>query len=149
MARFAPAPRLRRTGTHQTERSGEQKEREFFGGGNFCLPLLSATAKFRISLYKMHRLFIIFDFWCSIKVVEGKYNQHFNSTTILVCQTLQKHLENLGRGKGLSQEKLARLTDVANNTIIKIEAGKNQNPTLDILKKIASALEINVDELIK
>jgi len=51
--------------------------------------------------------------------------------------------------KGLSQEKLARLADVANNTIIKIEAGKNQNPTLDTLKKIAKALEISVDDLIK
>ena len=51
--------------------------------------------------------------------------------------------------KGLSQEKLARMADVANNTIIKIEAGKNQNPTLDTLKKIAKALEVSVDELIK
>ena len=42
-----------------------------------------------------------------------------------------------------------RLADVANNTIIKIEAGKNQNPTLDTLKKIAKALEISVDDLIK
>jgi len=29
---------------------------------------------------------------------------------------------------GLSQEKLARLADVSNNTIINIEAGKQQNP---------------------
>jgi len=50
---------------------------------------------------------------------------------------------------GLSQEKLARLADVANNTIIKIEAGKNQNPTLDTLKKIAKALEVSIDELTK
>ena len=52
------------------------------------------------------------------------------------------------KGKRLSQEKLARLADVANNTIIKIEAGKNQNPTLDTLKKIAKALEVSVDNLI-
>jgi len=51
--------------------------------------------------------------------------------------------------KGLSQEKLARLSDVANNTIVKIEAGKNKNPTLETLKKIAKALDISVDELIK
>ena len=51
--------------------------------------------------------------------------------------------------KGLSQEKLARLADVANNTVIKIEAGKNQNPTLYTLKKIAKALEVSVDVLIK
>jgi len=44
---------------------------------------------------------------------------------------------------------LARLSDVANNTIIKIEAGKNQNPTLNTLKKISKALEVSVDELIQ
>ena len=49
--------------------------------------------------------------------------------------------------KGLSQEKLARIADVANNTIIKIEAGKNQNPTLDTLKKIAKALGVGIDDL--
>ena len=49
--------------------------------------------------------------------------------------------------KGLSQEKLARLADVANNTIIKIEGGKNQNPTFDTLKKIAKALDISIDDL--
>jgi len=32
---------------------------------------------------------------------------------------------------------------------MKIEAGKNQNPTLDTLKKIAKTLEVSVDELIK
>jgi len=54
----------------------------------------------------------------------------------------------LREAKGLSQEKLARLADVANNTIIKIEGGKNQNPTLDTLKKIAKALEVGVDDFI-
>jgi transcriptional regulator with XRE-family HTH domain len=57
-------------------------------------------------------------------------------------------LKKLREKKGLSQEKLARLSDVANNTIVKIEAGKNQNPTLDTLKKIAKTLSISVDELI-
>lgn len=57
-------------------------------------------------------------------------------------------MKKLRESKGLSQEKLARLSDVANNTIVKIEAGKNQNPTLDTLKKIAKALTISIDELI-
>ena len=61
---------------------------------------------------------------------------------------IQKTLRKLREEKGLSQEKLARLSDVANNTIIKIEGGKNQNPTLDTLKKISKALEISVDDLI-
>ena len=41
------------------------------------------------------------------------------------------------------------MADVANNTIIKIEAGKNQNPTLETLKKIAKVLEVSVDKLIQ
>jgi transcriptional regulator with XRE-family HTH domain len=48
---------------------------------------------------------------------------------------ITKNLRKLREAKGLSQEKLARLADVANNTIIKIEAGKNQNPTLETFKK--------------
>ena len=54
------------------------------------------------------------------------------------------------RGKtGLSQEKLARLADVSNNTIINIEAGKQDNPTIETLKKIAKALNIPIEDLIK
>jgi len=49
--------------------------------------------------------------------------------------------------KGLSQYRLAKLADVANNTIIKIEQGENINPTLATLKKIAEVLGFNLDEL--
>ena len=53
------------------------------------------------------------------------------------------------RGKaGLSQEKLARLADVSNNTVINIERGENRNPTTATLKKIAKALSISVDKLL-
>ncbi|PIT94025.1 hypothetical protein COU00_01220 [Candidatus Falkowbacteria bacterium CG10_big_fil_rev_8_21_14_0_10_43_11] len=38
---------------------------------------------------------------------------------------ITKNLRKMRKAKGLFQEKLARLSDVANNTIIKIEAGKN------------------------
>lgn len=61
--------------------------------------------------------------------------------------TITKNLRKLRETKGLSQEKLARLSDVANNTIVKIEAGKNQNPTLETLQKIAKALDVSIDEL--
>lgn len=50
---------------------------------------------------------------------------------------------------GLSQEKLARLADVSNNTIINIEAGKQQNTTVETLKKIAKALNVPIEDLIK
>jgi len=61
---------------------------------------------------------------------------------------IANNLRKLRKTKGLSQERLARLANVANNTIVKIEAGKNKNPTLDTLKKIAKVLEVSVDELI-
>ena len=63
-------------------------------------------------------------------------------------QNLAKNIERLRKAKGLSQEKLARLADVDNNTLIKMESGENQNPTLDTLKKVAKALGVSVDDLI-
>jgi len=62
---------------------------------------------------------------------------------------LGQNLKKLRDKKGLSQDRLAKLADVANNTIIKIEQGENENPTLETLRKIAKALEISVDELIE
>ncbi|MBU0722308.1 helix-turn-helix domain-containing protein [Patescibacteria group bacterium] len=62
---------------------------------------------------------------------------------------IAKTVKRLRKKTGLSQEKLARLADVSNNTIINIEAGKQNNPTIETLKKIAKALEVGVDELIK
>jgi putative transcriptional regulator len=62
---------------------------------------------------------------------------------------ISKAVRQLREKMGLSQEKLARLADVSNNTIVNIEAGKQDNPTIETLKKIAKALEIGVDDLIK
>lgn len=62
-----------------------------------------------------------------------------------ISKTVKRFREKIG----LSQEKLARLADVSNNTIINIEAGKQDNPTIETLKKIAKALEVGVDDLIK
>ena len=64
-------------------------------------------------------------------------------------QNLANNIKKLREAKGLSQEKLARLADVANNTLIKMESGENQNPTLNSLKKVAKALEVSVDDIIK
>ena len=60
---------------------------------------------------------------------------------------LARNLKKLREKKGLSQHRLAKLADVANNTIIKIEQGENINPTLATLKKIAEALGVSLDEL--
>jgi len=64
-------------------------------------------------------------------------------------QNLANNIKKLREAKGLSQEKLARLADVANNTLIKMESGENKNPTLETLKKVAKAFGVSVDDLIK
>ena len=62
---------------------------------------------------------------------------------------LSKTVKRLREKMGISQEKLARLADVSNNTIINIEAGKQGNPTIETLKKIAKALNAPIEDLIK
>lgn len=64
-------------------------------------------------------------------------------------QNLANNIKKLREAKGLSQEKLARLADVANNTLIKMESGENRNPTLVTLKKVAKAFGVSVDDLIR
>ncbi|MFH1956703.1 MAG: helix-turn-helix transcriptional regulator [Patescibacteria group bacterium] len=63
-------------------------------------------------------------------------------------KNLANNIMRLRKQKDISQEKLARLSDVANNTIIKMESGENDNPTLETLRKVAKALDVSVDELI-
>lgn len=62
---------------------------------------------------------------------------------------IAKTVKRLREKAGLSQEKLARLADVSNNTLINIEAGKQDNPTIETLKKIAGALNTPIENLIK
>ncbi len=62
---------------------------------------------------------------------------------------LAKTVKRLREKMEISQEKLARLADVSNNTIINIEAGKQNNPTIGTLRKIANALNAPMEDLIK
>jgi len=62
---------------------------------------------------------------------------------------ISENLKKLRDKKGYSLEKVARLADLSLNTIVKIENGVNQNPTIETLTKIAKALEIPIEDLIK
>lgn len=63
--------------------------------------------------------------------------------------TIAKNIKKYRKEKGLSQDKLARLADVSHATIIKIESGGIQSPTIDTVQKIAKALGISLDDLMK
>ncbi|NCN25418.1 DNA-binding protein [Candidatus Falkowbacteria bacterium CG10_big_fil_rev_8_21_14_0_10_37_14] len=62
---------------------------------------------------------------------------------------ISDNLKKLRAKKGLSLERIARLADLSLNTIVKVENGVNTNPTIDTLTKIAKALEIGVDDLMR
>lgn len=63
--------------------------------------------------------------------------------------TISSNIKKIRNKRGISQDRLSKLADVAYNTIIKIESGSIQNPTIETLAKIAKALGVGVDDLIK
>lgn len=62
--------------------------------------------------------------------------------------SIAKNLKKFRAKKGYSLEKVARLSELSLNTVVKIEGGTNQNPTIDTLSRIAKALEVRVDDLL-
>lgn len=62
---------------------------------------------------------------------------------------IAENLKRLRSKKGYSLEKVARLAELSLNTVVKIENGVNKNPTIETLMKLAKALEVDVNDLIK
>ena len=63
--------------------------------------------------------------------------------------TIANNIKKYRQKLDISQDRLSKMADVTYNTIIKIESGGSQNPTIDTLSKIAKALGVSVDDLIK
>jgi len=60
-----------------------------------------------------------------------------------------KNIKKLRQSKGLSQDRLSKMADVSYNSVIKLETGGITNPTIETLQKIAKALDVSVDDLIR
>jgi len=63
--------------------------------------------------------------------------------------TIGKNIKRLRQEKGLSQDKLSKLADLSLNTVVKIELDDNPNPTIETVQRIAKALTVSVDDLLK
>lgn len=63
--------------------------------------------------------------------------------------TIAKNIKRLRNQQGLSQDKLSKLADISHNTVIKIESGAIQSPTMNTAHKIAKALSVSLDDLMK
>ena len=58
------------------------------------------------------------------------------------------NLQRLRRGKGLSQEELAHRAEIHQTYLSGVEGGK-RNPSIGVLGRIATALEIDIEELFR
>jgi len=63
--------------------------------------------------------------------------------------TIAKNIKKYREKKGISQDKLSKLAGITLHTITKIESGATPDPRIETVKKIANALGISVDDLIK
>jgi transcriptional regulator with XRE-family HTH domain len=62
---------------------------------------------------------------------------------------LKTVLRALREAKGWSQVQLAARADVTSAYIAQLETGKKQNPSLEVLKRLAKALGVPVTELVE
>lgn len=63
--------------------------------------------------------------------------------------TIGKNIKKFRQDKGLSQDRLSKLADLSLNTVVKMELDERPNPTIITIQKIAGALEVSVDDLLK
>ncbi|MBM3253433.1 MAG: helix-turn-helix transcriptional regulator [Candidatus Omnitrophica bacterium] len=62
---------------------------------------------------------------------------------------LGENIKKVRKKRKLTQDKLARLADIPYTTLTKIETGVIKKPSVQAVSKIARALSISIDELIK
>jgi predicted transcriptional regulator len=63
----------------------------------------------------------------------------------IIAKNIKKYRDKLG----ISQDKLSKMAGVTLHTIAKIEIGSTPDPRVNTLRKIADALGVGVDDLVK
>lgn len=66
-----------------------------------------------------------------------------------MVNSVSENIRRIRKEKRISQDRLSKKADLALNTIVKIETGKNPNPTVGTLKKIAKALDVPIGDLFR
>lgn len=90
--------------------------------------------------------------------IDQAFQTRYNSTSVTITfywymkpniSNIGKNLKRIRTEKGISQDRLSKLADVALNTIVTLESGTNGNPTIETLTKVAQGLEVDINDLIK
>ena len=63
--------------------------------------------------------------------------------------TIADNIKKYRKKLGISQDILSKRANLAFHTIAKVEIGSTPNPTIDTVKKIADALGVSLDDLMK
>lgn len=64
-------------------------------------------------------------------------------------ENLGQKIQGLRKEKGLSQDELARKADIPYTTLTKIEIGVIKKPSVFAVAKIAEALDIDINDLLR
>jgi transcriptional regulator with XRE-family HTH domain len=63
----------------------------------------------------------------------------------IIAKNIKKYRTKLG----ISQDKLSKLAGITLHTITKIESGATPDPRIETVKKIADALDVSIDDLMR
>lgn len=63
--------------------------------------------------------------------------------------TIGRNVRKYRKKLGISQDILSKRANLAFHTVAKIEAGSTPNPTIETVKKLADALGVSLDDLMK
>ena len=63
----------------------------------------------------------------------------------MICENIKRYRQK----RKLTQDKLARLANIPYTSLTKIETGVIKQPSVQAVAKIAKALNVTVDELLK
>jgi transcriptional regulator with XRE-family HTH domain len=62
---------------------------------------------------------------------------------------IAKNIKRYRTKLDISQDKLSKIAEVTFHTIAKIESGATSNPGVETMKRIADALGVTIDDLLK
>ncbi len=62
---------------------------------------------------------------------------------------IAKNIKKFRKKKGISQDKLSKLSGITYNTVIKLESGATKNPRVETLQLIAKGLDVDINDLLK
>lgn len=84
-----------------------------------------------------------------IIIIDGDYIYYFDTTMSREISLISKNIKKVSEQKCLLQDQIFKLTDISYNTVIKLESDGITNSSIDMLQKLAKALNVSVDVLLK